>query len=167
METARISHAALYSVKETGRLIKWHGLWFLELLALAMSYGFLFMSYALWEIRSGLAHDGLWKNLRSASIWFAVVVLVAFMNFIRSGYVITTLIARVFCVSKFPRIYPFVLPCLVAIHITIIRLMDHGDWGLTISFPVFVGWGAATAFATAWYSVKLQNSPAWGTRKMR
>jgi hypothetical protein len=55
----------------------------------------------------------------------------------------------------------------VAIHITIIRLLDHGDWGLTISFPFFVSWGAVTAFAVAWYSVKLQNSPSWGTRKVR
>jgi len=164
METARISHAAVFAVKETGWLIRSLGFWFLELLALAMSYGFLFLSYMVWEIRSDFARAGLLKELSTASILFAAVVLMSFMNFIWSGYVVTSLVARALCISKLPRLYPLILPCLVAIHITIIRIMDHGDWGLTINFPLFVGWGAASAFVTAWYSVKLQNSPGWGAR---
>jgi hypothetical protein len=157
METARISHAALYAVKETGRLAKSLAFWFLELLALAMSYGLLLTSYMVWEMRSDLAHAGLWKDLTTLSICFAAVVLMAFMNFIWTGYIATSLIARILCMSKLPRLYPLILPCLVVIHITIILLEDHGDWGLSISFPLFVGWGAATAFATAWYSVKIQK----------
>jgi hypothetical protein len=164
MESARISHAAAFAVKETGRLVRSTAFWCLELLALAMSYGLLFTSWAASALRSDLARVGLLKDIKTASIWFAAVALMSFMNFIRSGYIVTSLIARFFCVSKLPRIYPFVLSCLVVVHIWIIRLMDHGDWGLTINFPLFVGWGAASAFVIAWYSVKLQNFPGWGAR---
>jgi len=157
METARISHAASYAVRETGRLAKSLAFWFLELLALAVSYGFAITSYMAWESRSDFAQGGIGKDLSAVSVGFAVVAMGCFMNFIQSGYIVTSMIARLLSMSKFPRIYPFILAGLVVIHITILRIMDHGDWGLTISFPLFVGWGAATAFATAWYSVKLQN----------
>ena len=167
MEAARISHAALYAVREAGRLGKSLALWLLELLVLAMSYGLLFILWAGSALRGDLARVGLSKDLRTASIWFAAVALMSFLNFIQSGYIVTSLVARVLCVTKLPKLYPFVLASLVVIHIWIIRLTDHGDWGLTINFPLFVGWGAATAFATARCSLKLENSPKWGTRNMR
>ena len=157
----------MYAVKKFGRLCKSLALWFLELLALAMSYGFLVTSYVVWESRSDLSQAGLVKGLWGSSMCFAIVVIGSFMNFIQTGYIVTSLIARILCMSKLPVLYPLTLPCLVATHITIIRLMDRGNWGLSINFPLFVGWGAATAFATAWYSVKLQNSSAWGAYKKR
>jgi hypothetical protein len=157
LETARISHAAGYAVKEFGRLSKSLILWFLELMLLAVSYAFLLIGYTARDLRSDLVQEGLRKSLSGAPTFFAVVVLVCFMNFIWTGYIVTSLIARIACMSKLPRLYPLILPCLVAIHITIIRLKDHGDWGLAISFPFFVSWGAVTAFVIAWYSVKLQN----------
>jgi hypothetical protein len=167
LETARISHATGYAVKEFGRLSKSLILWFLELVMLAVSYAFLLIGYVARDLRSDLVQEGLRKSLSGAPTFFAVVVLMCFMNFIQSGYIVTSLIARILSISKSPKLYPLILPCLVAIHISIIRLMDHGDWGLSINFPLFAGWGVASAFVIAWYSVKLQSSPKWGARNMR
>ena len=157
METARISHAVGYSINELRRLGKFLAIWFGELLALAASYGLLLTSDMLWETRSDLSHLGLIHGSLETSKMFAIVVIGAFMNFIWTGYIFTSLIARILCVSKAPRFYPLVLPLLVAIHITVIRLKDHG-WALTISYPLFVGWGAATAFTAAWFSMRMQNA---------
>jgi hypothetical protein len=160
-----MGHAAEYAVKELGRLITSLALWFFELLTLAMSYGFGLTLYMVLESRSGGSKAGILRDLSAAPILFGVVVFACFMNFIQSGYILTSLIARTLCLRKFPRLYPLILPCLVVIHITILRLMDHGEWKLSINFPLFVGWGAATAFATALYSVRLQSSPKWGAKK--
>jgi hypothetical protein len=158
METAQTNFAAGLVIR-FGQFGKVVGIWFLQLLVLAVSYGLALTVYMLWEIRSDLWHAGLWRGLYTAAICFAAVILMAFLNFFMSGYVVTSLAANILCMTKLPRIYPFISAGLVAVHITIIRLMDHGNWGLTISFPLFVGWGVMTAFAIALFSVKRQNSP--------
>lgn len=156
----------MYAVKESGRLIKPLGFWFAELLVLAASYGLMITGYMFWEIRSDVQHAGLLNNLSGAPRMFAVVAIMAFMNLIRTGYIGTSLLARFLCMSKAPRLYALVLPCLVAIHLEVIRHMDHG-WALTISYPIFVGWGMLTAFAIASLSVKLQNSSIRGAGNTR
>ena len=157
MDLARTIHALGYASGRVRQLMRSVGFWFLELLMLASSYGLLLTFYTLWETRGEIGQASVRQVLTSPLIRFSSVVLVAFMNFIWTGYIFTSLIARLLCVNKHPRLYPLILPCLVTIHITIILLKDHG-WDLSISYPAFVGWGAATAFVTAWFSVKLENS---------
>lgn len=140
--------------------------WFLELLVLAGTYGVALASQGIWEMRNEFLHAGLAQDVIDASKIAALVAIVAVMNFIWTGYIVTSLLARFLCVSRIPNLYPIVLASLVVVHITIIRLVDHG-WDLTISYPLFVGWGAAIAFAAAWLSIRLQNSRTLRTSNAR
>ena len=137
--------------------------WAIELLVLAASYGVLMAACAVSDLQHDGTQGGFFQYAYALIPICFVVMCAAFMNFIFSGYLFTSLIARVVCMRTAPKIYPVVLSCLVVAHIELLKYLD-GQWALTINEKLFVGWGASVAFVSAVISVKRERGSLGSAR---
>jgi hypothetical protein len=129
------------------------GKWFAELLILAASYGALLTTLAIFDVHHDATGTKLLEYVTGIPLIFLAVACTAFMNFVASGYILTSWITRTLCAWKAPRLYLLLSPCLVVVHIELLVLLDRG-WQLTVSQPLFLAWGAATATCTAYFGMR-------------
>jgi hypothetical protein len=130
--------------------------WAMELMILAASYGVLLVADAIKDSKGDFLTEGFVRDSGAVLLMWFVIFCVAFMNFIWTGYIVTSVIARAICMRTLPRLYPAVLSCLVIAHIELIKHVD-GAWSLIINEKLFLTWGAVIAFVTASFTVRLDS----------